>query len=109
VQLQSNWLGARMAAFVLMLLIAVGLVALLVYLMGRKDRYAQMTEEEFEQEARKGSYLGAVLMGVEGALRKREAAIMMEAKSRVERDATPSPGEPPQDPAGDFHLKKERE
>jgi len=95
-----------MTAFVLILLIAMGLVALLVYLMGRKDRYTEMTEEEFEQEARKGSYWGAVLMGVEGALRKREAAIMMEAKTRVERDATPSPGEPPQDQAADFHLKK---
>jgi len=92
-----------------MLLIVVGLVALLVYVMGRKDRYAEMTEEEFQEEARKGSLLGAAIMGLEGALRKREAATLKEAKSRVERDATPSPGEPPQEEAGDSHLKKERE
>jgi hypothetical protein len=93
-------------AGVLMLFVAVGLVALLVYVMGRKDRYTEMTEQEFEEEARKKSFLGAAIMGLEGSLRKREATIMMEAKSRVERDATPTPGEPPEE-GGDFHSKKE--
>lgn len=98
-----------MAGSLLTLLVAVGLVALLVCVMGRKDRYAEMTEEEFEEEARKKSFLGAAIVGLEGALRKREAAIIMEAKSRAERDATPSPGEPPEEEAGDLHLKKEGE
>ena len=91
-------------AGVLMLFVAVGLVALLVYVMGRKDRYTEMTEQEFEEETRKKSFLGAAIMGLEGSLRKREAAIMMEAKRRVERDATPSPGEPPEEEGGDFHF-----
>ena len=36
-------------------------------------------------------------MGLEGTLRKREATIMVEAKGRIERDATPSPGDPPEE------------
>jgi hypothetical protein len=94
-----------------MLLIVVGLVARLVYVMGRKSPYAEMTDEEFEHKVREGSgsLAGAAVMGLEGALRKREAAVMMEAKSRIEKDATPSPGEPPEDEAGDFHLKNKAE
>jgi hypothetical protein len=56
-----------------------------------------MSEEEFEEEARKKSLLGAAIMGLEGTLRNREATIMVEAKGRIERDATPSPGDPPQE------------
>ena len=99
-----------MAQFLLVLLIVVGAVVLLVNVTGRKGPYAEMTDEEFEDEARKGprSLVGSAVVGLEGALRKREAAIMIEAKSRVERDATPAPGEPPED-TGDSHLKKEEE
>lgn len=99
-----------MAEFLLVLLIVLGVVALLVYVTGRKSPYSEMTEEEFEEEARKGpgSLVGSAVVGLEGALRKREAAIMMEAKSRIERDATPAPGEPTED-TGDSHLKKEEE
>lgn len=96
-----------MAEFLLVLLTVLGIVALLVYVTGRKSRYSEMTDEAFEQEARKGpgSLVGSAVVGLEGALRKREAAIMMEARSRIERDATPAPGEPPED----SHLKKEEE
>jgi hypothetical protein len=99
-----------MAEFLLVLLIVVGIVALLVYVTGRKSPYGEMTDEEFEEEARKGpgSLVGSAVVGLEGALRKRQAAIMMEAKSRIERDATPAPGEPPED-TGDSHLKEEEE
>jgi hypothetical protein len=84
-----------------MLAIAVALILALVYVMGSKDRYAQMTEEEFEAEVKKKSMLGAAIAGLEGTLRKREATILMEAKGRVETDSTPSPGEPPEEqPSG---------
>lgn len=73
------------------------LIGGLVYVLGSKDRYQSMTEEEFEQEARNKSMLGAAITGLEGALRKREATVLMEAKSRVEREATPAPGDPPEE------------
>ena len=86
-----------MTGWILAWIVVGGLIGLLVYVMGSRDRYEEMTEEEFEEEARKKSLLGAAIMGLEGTLRKREATIMMEAKGRVERDATPSPGDPPEE------------
>jgi hypothetical protein len=87
-----------MTGWILALMVLGGLIGLLVYVMGSRDRYAEMTEEEFEEEARKKSPLGAAIMGLEGTLRKREATVLMEAKGRVEQDRTPSPGDPPEDP-----------
>src|SRR5262249_62256995 len=88
-----------MTGWILALIVVGGLIVLLVYVMGRRDRYEEMTEEEFEQEAKKKSLLGAAITGLEGTLRKREATIMMEAKGRVERDRTPAPGDPPDEKA----------
>lgn len=98
----------RMAQFLLVLLIVVGMAALLLYVTGRKNPYSEMTDEEFEEQVRKGrgSLVGSVVLGLEGALRKRETAVMMEAKTRIEKDATPSPDKPSPDDAADFHLKK---
>jgi hypothetical protein len=86
-----------MTGWMLGLIVVGGLIGLLVHLMGSRGRYEEMTEEEFEEEVKKKSLLGAAILGLEGTLRKRETTIMMEAKSRVERDATPSPGDPPQE------------
>jgi hypothetical protein len=86
-----------MTGWILALIVVGGLIALLVYVMGSRDRYEEMTEEEFEEDVKKKSLLGAAIMGLEGTLRKREATVLMEAKGRVERDATPSPGDPPEE------------
>ena len=88
-----------MTGWMLGLIVVGGLIGLLVYVMGSRDRYEEMTEEEFEEEVKKKSLLGAAIAGLEGTLRKREATIMMEAKSRVERDATPAPADPPEEQA----------
>lgn len=88
-----------MTGWILALIVVGGLVGLLVYVMGSRDRYEEMSEEEFEAEVKKKSLLGAAITGLEGTLRKREATIMMEAKGRVQRDATPSPGDPPEETA----------
>ena len=85
-----------MTGWILALLVVGGVIGLLVYVMGSRDRYAEMTEEEFEEEAKRKSLLGAAILGLEGTLRKREATVMMEAKGRVERESTPSPGDPPE-------------
>ena len=54
-----------------------------------------LTEEEFEQESRKKTLVGSALVGLELAWRRREAEQVMEARTRLERDATPAPGDPP--------------
>ena len=85
-----------MVGFLLALIVAIGLIGVLIYVMGSKDRYATMSEEEFEEEAKRKSMLGAAITGMESALRMREAGYVMEVKNKIERDATPSPGEPPE-------------
>jgi len=94
-----------MTGWLLALIVVGGLIGLLVYVMGSRDRYEEMTEEEFEEETKKKSLLGAAIMGLEGTLRKRETTIMMEAKGRVERDATPSPGDPPEEKVDSSSLR----
>jgi hypothetical protein len=88
-----------MTGWILALIVVGGLIGLLVYVMGSRDRYEEMTEEEFEEEAKQKSLLGAAITGLEATLRKREATVMMEAKGRVERDATTTPGDPPDEKA----------
>ena len=87
-----------MAGLLITLVVAVGLIALLAYVMGSKDRYSTMTEEEFEEESQKKTLIGAALVGLELAWRRREAEQVMETRTRIERDATPSPGDPPEPP-----------
>ena len=96
-----------MAGFGLALVVAIGLIALLIYVMAGNDRYATMSEEEFEEEAKKKSLVGAALIGFEYTLRKKEATYVMEVKSRIERDATPSPGEPPEGETTQMDNKKD--
>ena len=95
-----------MAAFITVLVV-VGLIGALIYAMGTKDRYTEMTEKEFEEEAKKKTLIGAALMGFETAWRRKEAEKVMEVKSRVERDATPSPGEPPEETIKNSENKNE--
>ena len=86
-----------MVGVLLALLVVIGLIGLLIYVIGSEDRYATMSEEEFEKEAKKKSMLGAAITGMESALRTREAGYVMEVKNKIEQDATPSPGEPPEE------------
>ena len=95
-----------MATFFMVVLV-LGLIATLIYVMGSKGRYEEMTEEEFEEEAKKKTLIGAALMGFEAAWRRKEAEQVMEAQSRIERDATPSPGEPPEETIKNSENKNE--
>jgi len=77
--------------------IVAGVIGALIYAIGRPNRYSKMTDEEFEEDAKKGSLLGAVVIGLERSLRRREAEYMIEEKLRIDKDATPAAGEPPED------------
>lgn len=66
------------------------LLIVLVAVIGSPDRYAKMSEKEFEQDAERGSLLGAAMLGVAKALRPDRAEQVLEQKQRVEKDATPS-------------------
>jgi hypothetical protein len=85
------------------ILIAVGvagaLIAGLIYVVSRPDRYATMTDQEFEEETKKGPGLGEAIVGFERALRRKQVDYVIEQKYRVERDAAGIGGEPPEETA----------
>ena len=74
--------------------IVLGAVGSLVYIMGRPNRYTRMTDQEFEEDTKEGAGWGAAIIGMERALRRREADFVIEQKLRVEKDATPSGDKP---------------
>jgi hypothetical protein len=82
---------------VIIFLIVVGLIGGLVYVMASPNRYARMTDQEFEEDNQKSSVLGAAVMGMERALRRREADFVIEQKLHIEKDATTSGDHPPKD------------
>jgi hypothetical protein len=87
--------------FETLVIIGIVLVALgsLAYVMARPNRYSRMSDEEFEEDTKHGPGLGAAIIGMERALRRREADYVIEQKLRVEKDATPSGDKP--HPEGD--------
>jgi len=81
-------------AFIVVALVALFLIAVLVHVLGSPDKHAEMTEEEFEAEVKRGSLLGAAFMGVEKALRTKEIENVLVHKERVEKAYSVS-GDPP--------------
>jgi hypothetical protein len=63
-----------------------------------------MSSNEFEKEAKEKSALGAAVLGPESIFRKREGESIMEAKGKVQRHATLSPGEPPDEMSSPYEC-----
>jgi hypothetical protein len=82
-----------MAAFLLIVLV-VALVGALIYVMGSPGPHEEMTEEEFEEEAKKKSLLRAGMIGLQKVLEPNRIEHVLEQKQRVEKDDS-LPGEPP--------------
>jgi hypothetical protein len=81
-------------AFIVLGIVALALIGALIYVLGAPDKHAQMTEEEFEAEAKRGSMLGAAFMGVEKVLRPKQIEHVLVQKERVEKGAAIA-GDPP--------------
>ena len=86
-----------MLADIIIFLIVAGLIGGLICVMASPNRYARMTDEEFEEDTKRSSVLGSVVIGMERALRRKEADFVIEKKLRVEKDATPSGDHPPEE------------
>jgi hypothetical protein len=74
-----------------------GLMGGLIYVMASPNRYAKMTDEEFEEDTKRSSVLGSVVIGLERTLRRKETDFVIEEKLRVKKDATPSGDRPPEE------------
>ena len=86
-----------MLADIIIFLMVAGLIGGLIYVVAGPNRYAKMTDEEFEEDTKRSSVLGSVVIGMERALRRKEADFVIEEKLRVEKDATPSGDHPPEE------------
>jgi hypothetical protein len=81
-----------MAAFLLIILV-VALVGALIYVMGSPGPHEEMTEEEFEEEAKKKSLLRAGMIGLQKVLEPNRIEHVMEQKQHIGKDDA-LPGEP---------------
>lgn len=79
---------------VLVVVLVAALLAGLVYALGSPGRYEQMTEAEFEEEARKKSLLAAGIVGLQKVLEPSKVEYVLEEQNRAKRDVTQS-GDPP--------------
>jgi len=81
-------------ATIVILAVIVVVVALIIGVATGKDRYAEMSEEEFEAEAKRASMLGAAVMGLQKVLEPKHVEYMMQRDKKVEGDHSVS-GDPP--------------
>jgi hypothetical protein len=88
-------------ATILLFFAAVVLIGVLIYVLGAPDRHETMTEEEFEEEAKKKSLVGAALIGLDKAIQPGRTEHVMVQKSRVEKDGSTADGSPSATPAGE--------
>jgi len=86
-----------MVTFVILAVVA-AVVALIAGFAAGKDRYAEMSEEEFEAEAKRGSLLGAAVMGLQKVLEPKRVEYIMQRDKRVEGDSAEAADRPLDDP-----------
>lgn len=79
------------------LVLVLAFVALIVGFTAGKDRYAEISEEEFEAEAKRASLLGAAVMGFHKFLQPKRVEFMLQRDKRVEGDSAEASGRPPDD------------
>lgn len=82
-----------MVTFGILAVVAV-VVAIIVGSTTGKDRYAEMSEAEFEAEAKRASPLGAAMLGLQKILEPRKVEYLMQRDKRVEGEQSVS-GDPP--------------
>ena len=87
-------------ATIVILAMIVAVVALIIGVAAGKDRYAEMSEEEFEAEAKRASLLGAAVMEMHKFLQPTRVEFMRKRDKRVEGDSAEAAGRPPGDPPG---------
>jgi hypothetical protein len=81
------------------------LVALIVTL-GAKDRHSEMTEEEFEAEAKRVSMMGAGVVELHRAFQPNRVKQVVAERQRAKEEMNVS-GDPPHDDVDDENAKPE--
>jgi hypothetical protein len=84
----------RVFAYALGMLVLLGVIWALIRAVTAKDRYAEMTEEEFEAEAKKVSAMGAGLQEFQRIVEGRRVEYMLQQDKHVEADEADSGDKP---------------
>ena len=85
----SNWLW---------LVVVIGLIVAFIAIFGAEDRHAKMTEEEFEEEAKRSSAIGAGVVELHKVFQPNRVKQYVEEKNRVKEESSFS-GDDPHGPA----------
>jgi len=85
----SNWLW---------LVVLIGLIVAFITIFGAEDRHAKMTEEEFEEEAKRSSAIGAGVVELHKVFQPNRVKQYVEEKNRVKEESSFS-GDDPHGPA----------
>ena len=81
----SNWLW---------LVIVIGLFVAFIAIFGAEDRHAKMTEEEFEEEAKRSSAIGAGVVELHKVFQPNRVKQYVEEKNRVKQEKNISGDDP---------------
>ena len=86
-----------MLVYGILFAIFLGLVVGLIAIATRKDRYVEMTEEEFQKEAERSTMLGASVLGLHKVLQPKRVEYILQRDKHAEAEETESGDRPPQD------------
>ena len=81
-------------ATIILVGVFVALAIALLIAIGGSDRYSKMSEDEFEEEAKRSSVLGAAMISTQKLFQPGRVKAMVQQKKRVEKDVA-APGDPP--------------
>lgn len=86
--------------YVVIAVVLILAVAGILHAVTGKSRYADMTEQEFEEEARRGSPVGNALLELHGIVQHgRKVEYVLKQDKRFEGDSSESGDRPPDDDA----------
>lgn len=92
----ADWPALTMV-YIVLIAIFVALLVGVAVAASTKNRYTQMTEEEFQAEAERSSLLGAAMLGLHQHLQQKRVEYVIQKDKHVEADRTASGDRPPEE------------
>jgi hypothetical protein len=75
-------------SYLIPVVVILGIIIAFLAVLGGKDRYAEMTEEQFEEEAKKDSMLGAGTLDLQKVFQSNRVKQFVEEKYRVKQEVS---------------------
>ncbi len=88
--------------------VVVAVIVALVVTLGGKDRHSEMTEEEFEAEAKRISLMGAGVMELHKVFQPGRVKQIVAERQRAKEEMNVSGDPPSDDDAGDEDIAPEK-